>query len=372
MPQNRLPPSTSLYLDLARVTAAMVVVLHHVFEPPFHHGGAHFPGRSAVIVFFVISGFVIAYTSDGEVDWRRYAISRLARIYSVAVPALLLSALLLTVQNRLPGVASVPMDWPALRLVISLLFANEFWNLAVAALTNGPYWSLCYEVWYYVLFGVVTYMRGWGRILVASAVVIMVGPRILLLMPVWILGVGTYHAMKSHRVGHPMAERLLFWLFTACLFLAMIKGTPVDLVSSRLRESLSDGYIQMGPVSLFIGTDVRFLSDWLLGLLFAACVYLSRRDLSAGREGGPFDRAWRAVVKSASSYTFSLYLYHAPVLVFAHALLAPALPPPVVPWSILVIIMLSTVLLGRVTEHRKQPWARAFGALLGRQSRSSA
>jgi peptidoglycan/LPS O-acetylase OafA/YrhL len=46
-------------------------------------------GAEAVDVFFVLSGFVIGYATDSrERTPLTYAINRLARIYSVAIPAL--------------------------------------------------------------------------------------------------------------------------------------------------------------------------------------------------------------------------------------------------------------------------------------------
>ena len=101
MARPKLNESVSLYLDLARIAAAMIVLLHHVFQPPYFSSAVHIPGRSAVIVFFVISGFVIAYASDGRHDWRDYAVARLTRVYSVALPALLLTAVLVWMASRL-------------------------------------------------------------------------------------------------------------------------------------------------------------------------------------------------------------------------------------------------------------------------------
>ena len=51
-------------------------------------------GNDAVMVFFVLSGFVIAYVADKkERTPRDYFVSRFARLYSVVVPALLLTAI---------------------------------------------------------------------------------------------------------------------------------------------------------------------------------------------------------------------------------------------------------------------------------------
>ena len=87
---------TSLYLDLMRPIAALVVMLSHVSQTTLTDGQMEvfaYTGTEAVDVFFVLSGFVIAHVcATREGGWRDYAISRATRIYSVAMPALLLTA----------------------------------------------------------------------------------------------------------------------------------------------------------------------------------------------------------------------------------------------------------------------------------------
>jgi peptidoglycan/LPS O-acetylase OafA/YrhL len=49
-------------------------------------------GLDAVMVFFVLSGFVIAYTSERESTATIFVASRIARLWSVLLPALLITA----------------------------------------------------------------------------------------------------------------------------------------------------------------------------------------------------------------------------------------------------------------------------------------
>jgi peptidoglycan/LPS O-acetylase OafA/YrhL len=82
----------SLYLDICRFCAAAMVFLGHVSDHQWSGGflwqiGGF--GEDAVAVFFVLSGFVIGYVSDArENAASSYTASRLARLWSVAVPAL--------------------------------------------------------------------------------------------------------------------------------------------------------------------------------------------------------------------------------------------------------------------------------------------
>ena len=87
---------TSLYLDSARFLAAFAVFVVHSCGQTISGGflwqlSAY--GPEAVTVFFVLSGFVVAHvTVARESSFREYAVARAARIYSVALPALILTA----------------------------------------------------------------------------------------------------------------------------------------------------------------------------------------------------------------------------------------------------------------------------------------
>src|SRR5690242_14562169 len=88
--QLSISKAYSLYLDLFRVVAAIVVVGGHAMMPVFSGGHYLFPfGEDAVEAFFVLSGFVIASVADGrENRFRTFAVARLSRLWSVLIPAL--------------------------------------------------------------------------------------------------------------------------------------------------------------------------------------------------------------------------------------------------------------------------------------------
>ena len=86
--------ATSVFLDGLRVFAAIWIFAHHcVMEFYKDPWGAH--GHDAVVIFFVLSGYVIAFSTLGRKNTqvKQYAIARLSRLYSVVIPALILSAL---------------------------------------------------------------------------------------------------------------------------------------------------------------------------------------------------------------------------------------------------------------------------------------
>ena len=49
-----------------------------------------------------------------------------------------------------------------------LLFLGQHWSLTEVPPYMEPYWSLNYEAWYYLLFGLACYLRGRRRILLMA------------------------------------------------------------------------------------------------------------------------------------------------------------------------------------------------------------
>src|SRR5580704_6327499 len=201
---GRLSRGFSLYLDLVRVSVSLAVVLYHAsFE---ENGGDWFRfgtiGPDAVTVFFVLSGLVISYVADTkENNLELYISSRLARLWSVLIPALALTYLV-----NLVGVEINPVPhWivpygSAWQLLPSALFVNELWFHSVAPLSDIPVWSIGFEFWYYVFFGVIIFAPRKWRYVAVPIVALMVGPRILLLSPIWFFGVAVYQLGRRRLV----------------------------------------------------------------------------------------------------------------------------------------------------------------------------
>ena len=133
---------TSLYLDLVRFTAAIAVFISHTSAQRVTAGflwQAEPSGDEAVDVFFVLSGFVIAYvTSRGEADPSSFALARLARVYSVALPALATTVVLDGVGRWLrPDLYPAwwgyhaATDGVGTEFLASLFFVNHVWWLQI-------------------------------------------------------------------------------------------------------------------------------------------------------------------------------------------------------------------------------------------------
>lgn len=305
----------SLYLDVVRLLASLLVVLYHsanIYNP----GGVLFTlGHEAVVVFFVLSGFVIAYVADSkEKNLREYAISRISRIYSVAIPAILLTLIADQLGFRIDLSAysegHQAWDYPLVRVFGSLFFLNEVWWNSIQSFSNVPYWSLNYEIWYYVVFGVVTFLQGTKRWWLFLLIIIFLGPKILLLMPIWWLGVFIYRS----RMLKDMSKFIAVLLFVVSL-LGLV--CYVYFHVSKVGWNLLEGWLGE-TLHKELSYSRYVLSDYLLALLISAH-FVSVNVLAS--TALVWLNSYAKLIRYTSSFTFAIYLFHQPLLLFFSALI---------------------------------------------------
>lgn len=161
--RRKLPSSVRAGLDLARAVAAVYVVVYHVVqhaEAPRALTLLFSFGQEAVIVFFLLSGFVI-FTNEATrvVKPGGYYLRRLRRIYPPIVLAMLVSTGLwaIGVINLSPTLSS------AIATLLSLQDTAGLKPGVVSSpyLGNDPLWSLSYEVFFYLVFPLVMVL--WRR-----------------------------------------------------------------------------------------------------------------------------------------------------------------------------------------------------------------
>lgn len=300
-----LDRNLSVYLDLARFIAAMAVLIGHMEQFGLYPKDGFFSGygHSAVIYFFVLSGLVIANSTAKGHGWKSYVAARAARIYSVAIPALVLSFISKGIFSYsfggFPEYLSQDVTW--VNLLSPVLFLNESWGLGAKVPWNGPYWSLCYEVWYYILFGFFVYYKGIVRIYVLGLVCLIAGPAIMLLIPIWLLGV----FLSSVRNNCSLKRPVLFAIFLGSFFMGYF------IIDSGLDGDIKDYLHNNVPGFWRLDDSQRFVTDYILALCVAANIFSARFLMG----NNPFfsDRMTR-YVSLIAGMTFSLYIYHFPLL----------------------------------------------------------
>ena len=213
----KLSPAHSAYLDFVRFFAALAVLLGHMSQDGFDMSWMPLANMShdAVIVFFVMSGFIIYSSTAGRGgSGLDYLVARASRIYSVALPAVLFCvALSLLVGWLAPQLIPSLPAWRPFSLgniAGSLLFINESWSAfrpGTQLTLNGPYWSLCYEVWYYIVFGLYFFVRSAWRWPLVMLACLAAGPQIVVLLPIWCLGAW----MAARRDSLPCWSQRMAW-----------------------------------------------------------------------------------------------------------------------------------------------------------------
>lgn len=360
--QNRLPSDFSLYLDAVRFLAAALVVASHVLAIGLiaRSTSAFVPdlGREAVIIFFVLSGFVIKYAVDQKhTSLQDYVVARCARIYSVALPVLLAAFAMAALVLRFSDVA-VNTGYQVAKTYIyipfHLLFAGEFWNLSETPPWLVPYWSLSYEVWYYVLFGVAYYLTGVKRAVILAGILLLVGFKLWLLLPVWLSGAWLYEWSKSNVI--PAGWARAGWVLSL-LALCAFKMSGADQYLRALGQAI------WPFAGLKLGSADRFLADYMVCAIVLTNFACARNLSFAGL------RMLRRPVRAVSAYTFTLYLVHQLVLIVWKGFY-PYDPASVADMGFLLLAVAAvTYVAGFVTERRKDMFERLFRRLYERASR---
>ncbi len=320
---DRVSPRLSSLLDLARWSAAWLVLVSHVrsllFQdwsvlPPAGRGpltAAFYLltglGHQAVMVFFVLSGFLVGGSVLNDLrrerfSLARYAINRVSRLYVVLLPALALGWLIDSAGSTWFAAEGIYSGhWPQplaalqysvverLQPLTALASAANLQTIVAPPLgSNGPLWSLANEFWYYVLFPLLTlplFLRGHmlasgACLVVAAAVAWLTHPEILAFGAVWLLGV---------------LVRLCPWRLPAPLWLGGGVVVLAALTSSRLAH-------------LDLGRWVGFANDVVLSLIFT--VFL----LSAMSDRGSAPLPGQRLSAALANCSYSLYLLHFPML----------------------------------------------------------
>jgi peptidoglycan/LPS O-acetylase OafA/YrhL len=297
----------SSYLDLARLTAAVLVVLDHYVGQ--HIVGANaarfFPamGREAVIIFFVLSGFVIAYVTDEKKQsLKQYGIARAARIYSVAFP-LLLTAFALIYTTQLYTGKAIGLDYQIARAYFYIpfhsLFLGELWTISEKPLWLEAYWSLGYEVWYYIFFAAIFFLRGGKRRVCGTVVFLVLGYKLWLLLPIWYSGVLLWRLRNRFLVDKYLARA--GWILSLVLLCAY-KYFGCDDYLRIVGNAL-------WPFSQFpLGSADRYVGD------YAVCAMVLLNFYCALHVEVIFPNKLAGLVTKLASYTFPLYLTHGLVM----------------------------------------------------------
>ncbi len=309
-------------LDSLRGIAALAVVIYHYtggFEEVVgpHSRPVHaFPiGHFGVELFFVISGFVIAWTLQRSTSAYAFAVSRFARLYPAYLAALVLIGAVLFAIGFNPQHVSPLALIPNLAIGLPPLLAQP--NL------DPSFWTLGLEVAFYVLAGVMTFAL----------------PR--LPMEVWCLGwMASALAMQALLPDNLQAQLLTCSGFAELFVLGAMsfrmlenkRVKPLTVATGLVAAAIAFVSIEHGRLAV----HVRYGA---LVLVFAAVVALAAKDWIAPLRLRPLVAVGQA--------SYSLYLIHQILGFYVIASLERIGAPPMAAIAVAVAVAVCVALLLR-------------------------
>jgi peptidoglycan/LPS O-acetylase OafA/YrhL len=316
--------AASTHLDALRGLAAILVALGHARLLLIHDTSelAHLPlwakpfyfitslGPSSVMIFFVLSGFLIGSSvirdmQSGQWDWARYSIARVSRIYTVLVPALVLGVMIDLVGLRFFGSSIVYTTPGYAAFMPDSLYGNISWKNFLGNLfslqeilvptvgSNHALWSLANEVWYYVMFPLMLAPSLWG------------------------LGKKTIYKV----VGCLMLLAAILWMLTSSillLFLVWFMGAGISLLPTT---GVRPWHGVMAAIALPCwlaaqSAKIVPVNDLVTGTFAAALIYCL-----VAMPARPLPRLYEWLADRLSAISYTLYLGHTPVMVILAAMI---------------------------------------------------
>ncbi len=313
--KDSLRPGTKLAgLECLRGLAAFYVFVHHYVR----RGMPQVPalvrifsfGQVAVMLFFLVSGFVIhfASTEPGAVfTFGRYLQRRIRRLYPPFLMAMLVTWI---------GWSLLPVS--AVRFSYRELFGNLFMLQAEGGpgsnirpfLDNYPLWSLSYEFWFYIIYGALMWLGGsFERKRILACVVPFLATlldlwhpnqasRFISYFPLWWVGV---ELVQLYRQDNKIELKKLG---PAAIFLALpMLARALDLFL----------HSETGQLTLYGYREIALRRFVTVGILIA--IGLLWQALK-------FRGFWRifGIFRWVAPISYALYVTHAPVLRIASTL----------------------------------------------------
>ncbi len=248
-------------------------------------------GLEAVLVFFVLSGFlvggkVIERVANGTFDARSYTVDRFSRIYTPLIPALLFALFIDLFFKTSPSAAEY----------MGNLFS--FQGVFVEPVhTIGSIWSLSYEIWFYILAG-------------ALAVVLLhrsrpsTGALLLLLCSLIIF-------------GRLQASLLFCWVLGALVYLFPRKNfSKPETVSGFV-------LLAIGSLMIQLSTSSNSLSVWSQypiiapagQIILSSGIALILRSLCTITTSSSSKSSFARLGSALAAFSYTLYLIHYPVMI---------------------------------------------------------
>ena len=410
----RRPAPIEHHLEAMRGFAALVVVWSHaivnhkLLDPGYGvQGIALFlpPSHLAVLLFFVLSGYVIGLSTKQKLDTRqligRYLKKRLLRIYPIYFVTLCLA---LAVSTHLYSIKTIVGNFSITQIILTDIVKE-----------HDASWSLHYEVLFYLLFIPISFLRLPALKLAAGCVALGIANR--LLFPThplltsyvfgfafWLAGLWLADRTRSMPRRDVSASRLLgllliilsfnyYSVFSTLVFKIIILTKTTWLYYGPVLDeaqpygtqiSIEDfAFLPIAAAVVLIFSRVDFpFRRWVIAIIGVApaLTFVFLASHAAQIDWPPYVIATVSYLLGAAllfirvellsanamrllaivgSFSYGLYIVHAPLLYLFHRIL-PSFSGTPITYTIRLIVFIATS-LGTAwwLEKKLQPWIKA-------------
>jgi peptidoglycan/LPS O-acetylase OafA/YrhL len=309
-----LTQGSSVVLDLIRGVSAQLVVVGHGISyfgiaSFLHEPNTPWMQNVAVLVFFLLSGFLITYStvrkvaSGGNYAFKHYFADRFSRIYTAFIPAIVVVFLidLLSIYCN-SSTYRFSNDFDLTTFVGNLLMLQDYplfsfiFDKSLSSFGSArPFWTLAIEWWIYLCFGYVLLVFLKKNKITPSNLALL---SFLSIVPLFNLVNGRGNGLT------------MFWLMGSLIYLISTEDL-LRKVNPRIKVLLALMFSFLAGVRTFMVMEAY---DPLFAFLLAVALWLV---ISIFQEK-TFSKTAVTWIQFNASYSYTLYLVHYSVLEFIY------------------------------------------------------
>ncbi|RYZ48817.1 MAG: acyltransferase, partial [Chitinophagaceae bacterium] len=272
-------------------------------------------GHEFVLLFFVLSGFVIHYgyalklkqNSAAKIQWGQYLVRRARRIYPPFLFALLLTLILDTI-GRANGLAIYDGQTPYQTINTNVGNQSLGWQTLLGNLfflykeyvpifgTNGPTWSLKFEWWFYMIYPL-TILVARKHIYYATGLMVL------------LFAASFFPGLWPGALAREIFGSMICWWLGVLL---------AEVATGRIKAPMSV-MVAMALIGFgvcFVTAGDSRVTDLKTALLFTAIIAVLLAVAQRGKS-----LKWLEKLKPLGDFSYTLYIIHFPILVLLSGLL---------------------------------------------------
>ncbi|MCP5084901.1 MAG: hypothetical protein GY948_24710 [Alphaproteobacteria bacterium] len=344
----RISEGQSTFLHIVKILAIAAVIIGHGSKPDILFDvDISLLGRATIPTFLMISGYFAAMTFSkaqikGVSRGRKFLKSVMTRyfnMYFMFVPATLLvlamDIWMVRVDAAFVHTDKFDPDLSFLRIVKEFwqlfTFSGEYWapsTVGQGVFSNAAVWTMDYLMAYTVATAALYLLSGGPRVAVICLAVLIAGPTILLLSPLWWFGVFAFEIHRrsvvqensneggetigSYPVSKIAVRRLSLGLFASVAIAWLVvelSGVGPELY--KWSKTLASYDLRQ-----YLGMSKRFLWQWTYIPIIFTFLVTSKYIFT-----GPVPPGFRSWVQRVSKYCFPVFAFHFTTMYFFQALI---------------------------------------------------